>query len=119
METILDQARALGEAIAEHPRTKAFFQAAGALRADEEAKGVLESFQKQADHVRRLEDDKRPIEVADKRKLADLQTKMATHDKIKAFMRTQADYIDLMNRVNRAMEGPLMNDQKTAAKTDA
>ena len=112
METVLDQARALGEVIAGHPRTKAFFAAGAALRADAGARGLLDSFQKHADYVHKLEDDNKPVEVADKRKLAELQTRMASNETIKVFMRSQADYIDLMNRVNRAMEAPLMARQQ-------
>lgn len=115
MQTILDQARALGESIAAHPRTKAFFQAGAALRADAAARDVLDAVQKHSEHVRSLEEANKPVEVADKRKMSELQSKMASNDTIKTFMRSQADYIDLMQRVNRAMEAPLMAVQQGPA----
>ena len=42
-------------------------------------------------------------------KLRELEAQMAGNAALKALMRAQADYIDVMNRVNQAMDAPLTN----------
>lgn len=103
MQTVLDQAKELGKVIAEHPRAKAYVEAAAGIRDDADARELLQSYEKHAEHVSQLEQEGKPIEVSDKRKLNDLQSKVFSNDTIKNFMRAQADYVDLMNRIHKAM----------------
>lgn len=104
---LLDQARALGEAIAKHPHIQVFLAAQDNARKDGEAQQLLEAYKKQAEHIRLLEAQRKPVEPADKRKLADYEQKLASNPALKELMRAQADYVALMNQINRAMEGPL------------
>lgn len=104
MQELIEQARKLGVAIAQHPRTLAYFTAAQAVRDDSAARQLLSEYESHATKIGRLEAEHQPVEPADKRRLAELQTKVAGHEAIKQMMRAQTDYIDLMQRVNRAME---------------
>ncbi len=106
-QDLLNQARALGESLAAHPTIQAYYRAQQAVRADAAARRLLQDYQSHLDHLHALEAAQRPIEVADKHRLKDLETQMAGHDTLKTLMRTQADYVELMARVNRAIDEPL------------
>ncbi|MCG3126001.1 MAG: hypothetical protein CHACPFDD_00829 [Phycisphaerae bacterium] len=115
MQELIEQARKLGVAIAQHPRTLAYFSAAQAVRDDLSARQLLSEYESHAGRVGRAEAEHQPIEPADKRHLAELQSKVAGHEGIKQMMRAQTDYIDLMQRVNRAMEEQIVAAQAKPA----
>lgn len=104
MDHILALAEQLGKLIAEHPRTKALEQAVAAVRNDPDARTVLRQHRQQLDKIRQLEAQIKPVEVADKRRLADLEAKMVSNQPIQALLKAQADYAELMHRVNQAIE---------------
>lgn len=104
---LLKQAAALGKAIAVHPFVRAYNDARASLEKDAKAQELLTDYTKHSEHVRRLEAEQNPIEVADKRKLVEYEHQMASNETLKAFMRSQADYVALMNQINRAMDAPL------------
>jgi cell fate (sporulation/competence/biofilm development) regulator YlbF (YheA/YmcA/DUF963 family) len=112
-QELLNQARALGEAIASHPAVQAFLGARAKTNSDTEAQQLLKGYAEQATRIRELEAQQKPVEVADKQKLAECEQKMASNEALKELMRTQADYIGLMNQVNQAMEAPLAQSQKS------
>ena len=105
---LLEKARSLGEAIANHERVRAYLAARRAVQTDAEAGTLLRDYQAQAERMRTLSAEQKPIEVADKRALAELEGKMASSAALKQLMRAQADYIELMNHINEAMEAPIM-----------
>ncbi len=107
IQELLSKARSLGEALAAHPRVTAYFAAQRAARADEPAQKLLQEYHNHLNRMHQLEAEQKPIEVADKHKLRDLETRIAGDDALKKLMRAQADYVDLMNQVNQAMEAPL------------
>lgn len=106
-DDIVKQARTLGETIAAHPRARSFIAAQDAIDGDADAQKLLGDYQRHVHHIQTLESQGKPIEVADKHKLRDLQGAMAGNDALKQLMRTQADYLELMNRVHEAMEGAI------------
>jgi cell fate (sporulation/competence/biofilm development) regulator YlbF (YheA/YmcA/DUF963 family) len=107
IQDLLARAAALGEAMAKHPRVQNFTTARQGVKADSAAQKLLEEHQSQLLRLQQLENQHQPIEVADKQKLKDIEMRMAANDALKRLLRAQADYIDLMNRVNQAMEAPL------------
>jgi len=104
---LLEQARRLGQAIAGHPHVRAYFAAQADVDRDPAAQQLLAAYTEQARRIRDLERQMKPVEVADKRKLAECEQKLAGNPALKALLRAQADYVALMNQVNRAMEEPL------------
>ncbi len=104
MEDIIADAKALGKKIADHPRTKSFMSAARAVAENAEAQSILKKLQEQAEKIHNLEQAGRPIEVADKRALADRQADAAGHSLLKQMMKTQADYLEMMQRINAAID---------------
>lgn len=106
-EQVISKAAALGQALAAHPVVKTHTEAQQAARNDADAQQILRDYQEQINHVQMLEAQQKPVEVADKQKLKDLEGKMSSNEALKTLMRTQADYVALMSEVNRAIEGPL------------
>ncbi len=107
MEQIIEVAAQLGKLLADHPRTKAFLAAMAQVQQDSQAKQLLNDHHAQATKIRQLEANLKPVEVPDKRKLADLEARMAGNELLKHMTRCQADYLQMMHEVHTAMETPL------------
>ena len=107
MQEIIELAEKLGTAIAASPRYAALTEARNKLRAVPQASHLLRDFQEQAHKIARLEAETKPVEVADKHRLEALQQEIAGNDALKELMRVQADFSELMTRVNHAMAAPL------------
>ncbi|MBI5763705.1 MAG: YlbF family regulator [Planctomycetes bacterium] len=104
LDPILTQARELGKKISEHPRSCEFFAAAKAVAEDKDAQAAMRAYQEAVTKLRTLEAQGKPIEPDDKRKAADAERAAAGNEKIKAMMRLQADYMELMHRINAAID---------------
>lgn len=104
---LFTQARALGEALARHERVASFLAARDALTRDAQAQRLMQDYQRHAERLDQLAHERKPIEVADKRTLAELEGQLSTNACVKEFMRRQADYLELMNHVYAEIEGPL------------
>lgn len=111
MDDIIAHARELGKKIADHPRTAEFLSAAKAVSEDSDAQALLTAYQAQGNRLRELEAAGKPIEVDDKHKLADCETKVAGNEKLKLMMKHQADYLEMMNRVNHAIDETIQAKQ--------
>jgi cell fate (sporulation/competence/biofilm development) regulator YlbF (YheA/YmcA/DUF963 family) len=114
MQELMEKARRLGEEIAAHERTRSFVSAAQAVRTDAAASGLLREFEAQSERMAKLEQAQKPIEVEDKRALADLHGRLTGNALVKELMRRQADYFELMTGVNRAIQEPLIAIQEAA-----
>lgn len=110
MEDIIADARALGKKIAAHPRTAKFLTAAKAVAGDKEAQEVLKAYQDQVNKIRQLEANGKPVEPDDKRKIMDCEAKLAGNDKLKEMMKHQADYLEMMHRINSAIDEASQGD---------
>lgn len=106
-DELLSQAKVLGEQILKQPRVAAFFDAVRKMEADATAHGLLTDYQTKMDALHQKQMEGKPIEVADKRALSDVEGKIAAHPLIKDYMRTQADYVEMMDKIRAAMEAPL------------
>ena len=107
MDAILALATKLGSAIAADERCNALKQAAGAFKADADAQKLEQEYTAAANELRLKEHQGEPIEPEDKRREADLRTQMATNETIREFVRAQADFRQLMQAVNSAIEKEL------------
>lgn len=104
MEDLIALAKELGKKIAAHSRTAAFTAAAKEVAADREAQQILRDYQDHADKLGQLQESGKPIEPQDKHRMAELEGKIATHAKLKVLMRAQADYLELMQQVQMAID---------------
>lgn len=105
MSDILADAAALGKKIAEHPKMKAFVAAVNAVKSDADAEGLLKEYREFSQQLETKSRQGKPVEVEDKRKLSELETKVATNATIREMIRCEADYLDLMRKINEAIDG--------------
>jgi cell fate (sporulation/competence/biofilm development) regulator YlbF (YheA/YmcA/DUF963 family) len=107
MDDLIRKAEDLGRLLASHPHFAALMAARDAVRADETSRKLMADYEK---HVQRIEDltlANKPIEVADKHKLAELEKVVAADEHIKELTKAQMEFSDLLNRVNRAIFGKI------------
>ncbi|MFA9478685.1 YlbF family regulator [Phycisphaerales bacterium AB-hyl4] len=104
-EDILKAARELGEKISQHDAAKKFQDIVTRLRDDQDAQRLLNDYNRHLQTVSEKEMNQQPIEVEDKARLKELQTKVVTHPVLRDLQIAQMDYVDLMRRVDEAMTG--------------
>ena len=107
MDAIVEMARRLGRTIAESPQAKALRAAQEQLNTQPDVRELLEEFQNQSRKVVQLEAEKKPVEVDDKHKLQSLQNQLISKEAFKSYTAAQVEYVDLMRKVNDALQGEL------------
>jgi len=100
---ILAAASSLGRMISEHPAMKKYRQVLAAVRGDTQAQHLLADYSRQMDVISEKESQGQPIDVEDKRRLSDLQGRVAMHPILRDMQMAQMDYVDLMRKVDEAM----------------
>ena len=103
MEKILELASRLGQEIRRHERYLLLREAEKKVMTDPEAMKIQDDLEKQLQKLRDLEIELKPIEVADKRALSSLQEKARSNPGLRELLKTQADYFEMMNKVNSAI----------------
>ena len=107
MEELVALARRLGAALRAHERSAALHAAAKALNADKEAKALEERYARAARALQEKAAAGRPLEPDEKRAEEALRRQVAAHPLLQAFLRAQADYQELMHRVNEAISAEI------------
>ncbi len=107
MEEILELASKLSAAIANNNRYKMFKETEEQLKKDNVAKDISEKLEKQSKKIYELEKNLKPIEVEDKKKLQQLKEEVASNPSIQKFLKAQADYVELMKKVNERIKSKL------------
>ena len=107
MDAIIQLAERLGKAIADSPAATKLQEARKAMAGEADLTKTLDEYQKQSQKVAMLESENKPVEVADKHALRDLQDKLVSADAFKKFTAAQVDYVDLMRKVNEALQSQL------------
>jgi len=110
---ILDAATKLGRLLADHPAMKKYRELLKAIREDTEAQRLLADYSRQMDTIAEKEAKGQPVEVEDKRRLSDLQGRVAMHPQLREMQVAQMDYVDLMRKVDEAMSS------SSASQTDS
>ena len=110
MERLIELAQQLGKRIAEHERTVLLKQAQKEVNDDADAVKIVQDYQKQADKIHQLEREQKPIEVADKHKLSDLETQISTHPKLAQLTKRQVDFVEMMQKVKAAIDNQIKLD---------
>ena len=112
LKEITEQATRLGEAIRRHPRYAKLREADERVRADKAATEALEAYNKAVAAIQKKGQGGQPIEVEDKRNLERLRQVVAGNTTVKAFMQTQADYAELMHRMNDTIYRTIAGEEK-------
>ncbi len=103
MNDVLELARRLGQEIRQHERYRLLRVAEEKVMADPEATKIQDDLERQIHKMRDLEAQMKPIEVADKRELARLQQLARSSPALQELLKVQADYFEMMNKVNSAI----------------
>ncbi len=111
LDKIIAEAGKLGRSIAETAASKAFLESREQLDNDNQAQELVEDYQKQLQKIAELERAGKPIEPEDKHKLTDLQQKVASNETLKCWMKAQADFSELMGKVNKAIAEPFQDSR--------
>ena len=104
-DQIVDAAKKLGQLIAEHESATRLDTALKKLKDDTDAQRCLNDYNRHIHMVAAKEQKGQPIEVDDKRKLEQLQNAVIRNALLRDLQVAQMDYVDLMRRVDDAMQG--------------
>jgi cell fate (sporulation/competence/biofilm development) regulator YlbF (YheA/YmcA/DUF963 family) len=110
VEEILAAASALGRKIAQQAAFRRLRPAEEAVRSDPALKKLLEDFDRQRRKIEDLESSQRPVEPEDKHEMIRLSDAVHDSPKLQDLVRAQADFLELMSKVNNAIQqelGPL------------
>ena len=103
MDQVAEAAERLGRMICQTTRYRELRAAEEALKETPDSERLYRERQEQAQKVAELEAAQKPIGPADKRRLLDLTEGVRSDELLQRLIRAQADYIEMMNRVNRAV----------------
>lgn len=106
-QQILQAAEKLGQMLKEHPSVDRFKTAQKAVAEDPEAARLLGEFDRQIESLARQEQQGRPITDAQRLSLESLQSKVASHIKIKNLNLAQMEFVDLLRKVSQTYQRPL------------
>jgi len=112
MQHIIGLAERLGRAIAESPQAVKLRDARKAADAEPDLAKTLKDFREHSEKLARLDAQQKPIEVGDKHKLQELHGKLAGSETFKKLTAAQVDYVDLLRKVNEAMQRSLAAAEK-------
>lgn len=107
MQEILSLASRLGRRIAGHERFAKLRSLEDAVESDKEARSLLESLERQRRKIAQLEAETKPISPEDKRELQRLGDAVHADPKLQDLMKAQADFMEMMNKVNEAIRAEL------------
>jgi len=107
MEKVLELAKRLGQEIRAHERHRLLRETEKKVLTDAEAGRIQDDLEKQLLKIRDLERQRKPIEVADKRELLRLQDLARANPRLQELLKVQADYFEMMDKVNSTILGEL------------
>jgi cell fate (sporulation/competence/biofilm development) regulator YlbF (YheA/YmcA/DUF963 family) len=114
-QQILAEAEKLGQLVAQHPAVEKYKQAQKAVTDDPEANRAMMDFERQLEALGRQEASGMPITDAQRQQLESVQSRIVSNIKVKALNMAQVDFIDLLRKVNQAVQGKVV-DVPTAAR---
>lgn len=107
MDEIVEKARELAMAIRGSEGYKALVSAEKKLGENAEVRKMMEDFDRQSRMIHEKETALQPVEVEDKRKLQQLHERMQSEPLVQELLRAQADYAQMMAKVNEAIDSNL------------
>lgn len=110
MDQLIELAKRLGQQMAAHERTTLLKAAQKEVDGNEEAEQLIKAYQTQAQKMVELEKAKKPIEVADKQKLSELEDGIGMHSALSELTRRQVDFVDMMRKIKQAIDEQLQID---------
>ncbi len=113
-QAILDAATELGKLVKGSEPVERLQAASKAFRDDVTAQRTVVDFNRFLQGLAQKESQGQPIEVEDKRKLTELQDKVAGDPQLRAMQKAQMDYVDLLRAVDQSIQAQTGVDEATA-----
>jgi cell fate (sporulation/competence/biofilm development) regulator YlbF (YheA/YmcA/DUF963 family) len=102
---ILAAAGKLGAMVATHPTVSSYKETIRQLDLDVTAKSLLQQYEQLIEMLSMKEQQGQPIEVAEKQQFERLQQSIMMSPMLKKFATVQGEYMDLMRKVQEAING--------------
>ena len=104
-QQILTEADKLGQLVAQHSAVERYKQAQKAVADDPDANRAMADFERQLETLGRQEQSGMPITDAQRQQLEAVQSRIVSNIKVKALNMAQVEFIDLLRKVNQAIQG--------------
>jgi cell fate (sporulation/competence/biofilm development) regulator YlbF (YheA/YmcA/DUF963 family) len=104
LQTLLDAADNLGKLVAKHPAVAKYRDAQRAVSQDAEASRLMADFSRQIEGLARQEQTGMPITDAQRTQLEGLQSRIASHIKVKALNLAEVDFTDVLRKVSQSWQ---------------
>ncbi len=112
---ILQAAGNLGAVVATHPAVAAYKEILRQLDLDVGAKQLLQQYEQLIETLSMKEAQMQPIEVGEKKQFEQLQQSIMMNQTLKKFGQAQAEYMDLMKKVQESINDGLAGKTGDAA----
>jgi cell fate (sporulation/competence/biofilm development) regulator YlbF (YheA/YmcA/DUF963 family) len=93
--------------VKDHPAFEKYRAAAKAVGEDPEAGRLVNDFNRQLETLLRQEQSGMPVTDAQHQQLESLQSRIASHIKMKNLHMAQTDFYDLMRKITQTIQKPL------------
>lgn len=107
MDDIIEKADGLGQAIAQSQAYKALISQRKNIETDQELQDRMQRLHTASEEIARKEQEGKPVEPEEKHELRDIQDGIAQDPKMQQLARAEADFAELMNKVNEAIRDRL------------
>ena len=107
MKNMIETAGQLGKAIAASDRFRAVADMREKIDADEALQADMRALNELSSKIAKLEKDVKPVEPEDKHRLRELQEVVTGNAMLQDLARAEADFAELMNRINHAIHSQL------------
>jgi cell fate (sporulation/competence/biofilm development) regulator YlbF (YheA/YmcA/DUF963 family) len=108
-QQILAEADKLGQLVAQHPAVEKYKQAQKAVTDDPDAGRTMAEFERQLETLARQEQSGMGVTDAQRQQLESLQSRIVSNIKVKALNMAQVEFIDLLRKVNQAIQSKLVD----------
>ena len=108
-QQIMSEADKLGSLVAQHPAVEKYKQAQKAVTEDPDASRTMQEFERQMETLVRQESSGMPVTDAQRQALESLQSRIVSNIKVKALNMAQVEFIDLLRKVNQAIQAKVVD----------
>ncbi|MEA2734350.1 MAG: hypothetical protein QOE14_801 [Humisphaera sp.] len=105
---ILAEADKLGQLVAQHPAVERYKSAQRAVADDPDANRTMSEFERQIETLARQESTGMPVTDAQRQQLESLQSRIVSNVKVKNLNMAQVEFIDLLRKVNQAVQSKVV-----------
>jgi len=117
-DEILKAAGSLGALVASHPTGASYKETIRQLDLDVSAKSLLQQYEQLIETLSMKEAQMQPIEVSEKQQFERLQQSIMMSPMLKKFATVQGEYMELMRKVQEAINGGMSGSAPAAAAVE-